>query len=202
MRVVATTNRDLDAAVASGAFRRDLYYRLNVLPVDVPPLRDRPDDVPDLCRHLLHAIAKREGTAYRHIEPAAVRLMQRYPWPGNVRELRNVLERAVVLEPDPGVIRAETVGPWLRSPESTGDGRPGVVSALATEPLEEVERRVILSALEKFEGHRVRTAASLGIGVRTLGMKLKKWRDEGRVAEGSMEGRASAPAPAGPAASR
>ena len=78
-------------------------------------LRQRPEDVPDLCRHFLHQIAKRENSAFRHIESEAVRLLQRYPWPGNVRELQNIIERACVLEMEPGIIRAVTIEPWLRS---------------------------------------------------------------------------------------
>src|SRR5688572_25210754 len=90
VRVIATTNRDLEKEVAEGRFRRDLYYRLNVVPMELPPLRDRPEDVPDLCRHFLSMVARRNGEAYRHIEPEAVRLLQRYTWPGNVRELQNI----------------------------------------------------------------------------------------------------------------
>src|SRR4051794_1233108 len=105
VRVIATSNRDLAAAVSEGKFRQDLFYRLNVVPIDLPPLRQRADDIPELCRHFLHQIAKREKDAFRHIEPEAVRMLQHYPWPGNVRELQNIIERAVVLETEPGVIR-------------------------------------------------------------------------------------------------
>src|ERR671912_1636173 len=94
VRVVATTNRNLERAVADGKFREDLFYRLNVVPIDLPPLRRRSEDVPDLCRHFLHQIAKRDRSPFRHIEPEALRLLQRYDWPGNVRELQNIVERA------------------------------------------------------------------------------------------------------------
>src|SRR5207253_9664659 len=104
VRVVATTNRNLEAAVAEGKFRQDLYYRLNVVPIELPPLRKRLDDIPELCRHFLHQISKRDRSPFRHIESEAVRLFQRYDWPGNVRELQNILERACVLETEPGVI--------------------------------------------------------------------------------------------------
>ena len=101
VRVVATTNRDLESAVAEGKFRRDLFYRLNVVPVDLPPLRQRVEDIPELCRHFLHSIARRENKPFRHIESEALRVLQRYNWPGNIRELQNIVERAGVLEQDP-----------------------------------------------------------------------------------------------------
>src|SRR5947207_10270774 len=115
VRVVATTNRNLESEVGAGKFRQDLYYRLNVVPIELAPLRKRLEDVPDLCRHFLHLIAKREKSVFRHLESEAVRLLQRYEWPGNVRELQNIIERACVLESEPGVIRAATIEPWLRS---------------------------------------------------------------------------------------
>ena len=184
VRVVATTNRNLQQAVVEGKFRQDLYYRLNVVPIELPPLRERADDVAELCRHFLHQVAKRERSVFRHIEPEAVRLLQRYEWPGNVRELQNIVERACILETEPGVVRAATIEPWLRG---TGAAPAAAVAGtLAGTPLADIEKQVILSTLEKFRGHRIKTAGALGIGVRTLGMKLKKWRDEGDVVEAGM----------------
>src|SRR3954447_9603739 len=153
VRVVATSNRDLEKEVDAGKFRQDLFYRLNVIPIDLPPLRDRADDIPELCRHFLHLIAKREKAAFRHIEPEAVRILQKYNWPGNIRELQNIIERASVLETDPAVIRAETIEPWLK-------GRAAARGAadLAGKPLADVEKQVILSTLERFKGHRMKTA--------------------------------------------
>src|SRR4029450_5065862 len=115
VRVIATTNRNLERGGADGKFREDLFYRLNVVPVDLPPLRRRAEDIPDLCRHFLHQIAKRGRSPVRPVEPGAVRGLQRYDWPGNVRELQNIIERACVLEAEPGVVRAATVGPWVNS---------------------------------------------------------------------------------------
>ena len=187
VRVIATTNRNLQQAVADGKFRQDLYYRLNVVPVELPALRGRSEDVPELCRHFLHLIAKRENTPFRHIESEAVRLLQRYDWPGNVRELQNLIERACVLEREPGVIRAATIEPWLRAGPLNGHGTPAAsATQLAGQPLADIERQVILSTLEKFKGHRIKTAGALGIGVRTLGMKLKKWREEGLEIEAGV----------------
>ena len=182
VRVIATTNRRLEEAVARGAFREDLFYRLNVVPLEVPPLRDRREDVPELVRHFLHRIAKRDGQPFRHVEPEAMRMLQKYPWPGNVRELQNLVERAAVLETEPGVVRAATIAPWL------ADARVGLKQTIGGDPLDqlplaEVEKRVILETLAKFEGHRARTAGALGIGVRTLGIKLKKWREDGVLAD-------------------
>ena len=179
VRVVATSNRDLEASVHEGKFREDLFYRLNVVPIELPPLRQRGDDIPELCRHFLHQIARRENSPFRHMEMEAMRLLQRYTWPGNVRELQNIIERACVLETEPGVIRAATIEPWLR-------GRPAAANAvedLAGKPLADIEKQVILSTLQQFKGHRIKTAGALGIGVRTLGMKLKRWKDDGELLE-------------------
>jgi DNA-binding NtrC family response regulator len=179
VRVIATTNRDLEEAVEEGTFRRDLYYRLNVVPIELPALRQRTEDIQELCRHFLHSVAKREQNAFRHIEPEAIRILQKYPWPGNVRELQNIMERATVLETAPGVIQAQTIEPWLKVRGST----EAAAADLAGKPLADIEKQVILSTLEQFKGHRIKTATALGIGVRTLGMKIKKWREEGEPIE-------------------
>ncbi|MFI5377770.1 MAG: sigma-54-dependent transcriptional regulator [Tepidisphaerales bacterium] len=176
VRVVATTNRDLQRFVADGKFRQDLYYRLNVVPVELPSLRERREDIPELCRHFLSLISKRDKSPFRHIESEALRAMERYDWPGNVRELQNIIERACVLETAPGVVRAATVEPWLCN---HGGDPQHAAGTLAGQPLAEIEKSVILSTLDKFKGHRIKTATALGIGVRTLGMKLKKWREDG-----------------------
>ena len=174
VRVIATTNRDLAKEVREGRFRQDLYYRLNVVPIEIPPLRDRAEDIPELVRHFLHTMSKRDENAFRHIEPDAIRLLQKYRWPGNVRELQNIIERAGVLESQAGQVRALTIEPWLKL---HGDIAP-TGDSLAGRPLADIEKQVILSTLDRFKGHRIKTATSLGIGVRTLGMKLKKWREE------------------------
>ncbi len=176
VRVVATSNRDLEDEVIKGNFRQDLFYRLNVVPMELPALRERPEDIAELIRHFLHLIARRDQSAFKHVETEAMRLLERYPWPGNVRELQNIVERAVILETDPGVIRAETIAPWLRMPTANP---VAAAQDLAGKPLADIEKQVILSTLERFRGHRVKTATSLGIGLRTLGMKLKKWKDDG-----------------------
>jgi transcriptional regulator with GAF, ATPase, and Fis domain len=190
VRVIATTNRDLAKEVREGRFRQDLYYRLNVVPIELPPLRERSEDIPELVRHFLHGIAKRESAAFRHIEPEALRVLQKYGWPGNVRELQNIIERASVLESAEGLVRAATIEPWLRvagseSPTVVDNSTAIAAEGLAGKPLADIEKQVILSTLERFKGHRIKTATALGIGVRTLGMKLKKWREEEALVTGA-----------------
>jgi transcriptional regulator with PAS, ATPase and Fis domain len=187
VRVIATTNRNLQEWARQGKFREDLYYRLNVVPITLPSLRDRLEDVPALCEHFLARIAARDGRPQRSFEPRALEILQKYHWPGNVRELENICERSIVLEIGE-TIRASTIGPWLSTigvneeviggmtGEINGEGNGGGV-------LEELERRTILKVLEKHNGHRLRTARELGIGLRTLGMKLKKFKDEGILVE-------------------
>jgi transcriptional regulator with PAS, ATPase and Fis domain len=131
-----------------------------------------------LSRNFIHQASRREKTPFRHIEPEAIALLQHYDWPGNVRELQNIIERAVVLESEPGLIRSQTIEPWLKRQIGTP-----IADGLAGRPLADIEKQVILSTLQQFKGHRVRTASALGIGVRTLGMKLKRWREEGELAE-------------------
>lgn len=202
VRVIATSNRDLPAAAAQGEFRQDLFFRLNVLPVRLPPLRERAEDVPLLAAHFLAEVARREGRQGVRFDEGALALLRAYTWPGNVRELQNICERAVVLRCAPGggdasrVISRDMIEPWLlpharplggvahapigangayiepKAPAPELNGAAG--DALPT--LEEIERSAIVQTLRRFNGHRQRTARALGIGVRTLGLKLKKWK--------------------------
>jgi DNA-binding NtrC family response regulator len=201
VRVIATTNRDLPAEVARGTFRQDLYYRLNVLPVSMLPLREIIEELEALVEHFMKLVAAREGRPVKTVEPAAVDLMRAYPWPGNVRELHNVCERAAVLTPE-DVIPASLIQPWLGAapivPRRAESARPGVmieaqpfdatIQALGVVcdgrlTLEDVEREAIIATLKQNHGHRQKSAAALGIGVRTLGLKLKKWKEQQIVAE-------------------
>jgi DNA-binding NtrC family response regulator len=180
VRVIATTNRDLNAWVAKKRFRQDLYYRLNVLPVAVPPLRERASDIPELVRYFLERTATK-GAAARTISPGALKLVMEYSWPGNVRELENLCCRAATLCTCE-VIEADLIEPWLRGPAAVADGfgilREGRM-------LEDMERQLVERMLQRFDGHRVKTAKALGMGVRTLGMKLKQWREEAAAVERS-----------------
>ena len=266
VRVIATSNRDLPSTVAHGGFRQDLYFRLNVLPVHIPPLRERLEDVPVLAAHFGAEIATRDHGRVARFDDGALRLMQSYAWPGNVRELQNVVERAVVLlggEREP-VVRREMIEPWLAAQaraaramplhatgttgaleaapvggraaglslsgsggDHTGyagpDGRERPLAGFPAQPaggtgfaadpsgvalaehqpvnpgssvavelkgavrlddeqgsartLEDIERDAIVMTLRRYNGHRQKTARTLGIGVRTLGLKLKKWKE-------------------------
>lgn len=224
VRVIATTNRDLTASIAAGEFRQDLYYRLNVLPIHLPPLRDRLVDVPLLAEFFLNKVAAREGRAPKRFDDEAVGLMQQYAWPGNVRELQNICERASVLSSGQ-VIDAGLIQPWIASARPTGAvvmpggaltpspapappamgmhspsqsatatatavmpsrsavTHPGQTLTPVVKKLEDLEREQIIQTLGHFAGNRQRTAEALGIGVRTLGLKLKKWKEMNLVAQ-------------------
>jgi DNA-binding NtrC family response regulator len=171
VRVLATTNRSLQAAVAAGRFREDLYFRLAVVPLRVPPLRERRQDVPELIQYFFRRAAQRLGREPARLEPAAEALLLEYHWPGNVRELENIITRASVLGSD-GAVGADELRRWLIAPpgeeqQAAGDALPVGIS------LEEMERRLIKATLEHFGGHREKTAKALGIGVRTLSGKLR-----------------------------
>lgn len=182
VRVIATTNRDLSEWVARRRFREDLFFRISVLPIVIPPLKDRREDVPELVEHFMRQIARREGGEPRQVTGRVISMLQNYHWPGNVRELQNICERAAVLSQD-HQIDAPLIEPWLATPEVkaetlTRQGRPGFL-------MEDMERALIEQTLVKFGGHREKTAKMLGIGVRTLGMKLKKWREDAAAAAAS-----------------
>jgi transcriptional regulator with GAF, ATPase, and Fis domain len=177
VRVMATTNRDLPAEIAAGRFREDLYYRLAVVPIVVPPLRDRKDDVQELIHYFLSQASERLNRGPFTMELSACKLLASYDWPGNVRELQNIVTRACVLNQG-SPIRAEELRPWLRLENDI----PAPVSHESSESqlpvgmtLDEIERRMIVATLEQFNGHRAKTAAALGIGLRTLSGKLRDY---------------------------
>ncbi|MBC7834736.1 MAG: sigma-54-dependent Fis family transcriptional regulator [Phycisphaerales bacterium] len=238
VRVIATSNRNLPQTVARGEFRQDLFFRLNVLPIHLPPLRDRIEDVPALAEHFVQVVAAREGKAAKRFSPGALVVLAAYSWPGNVRELQNICERASVLCRGE-VISGELIEPWLLAsvegdtvtnasarnpgtgsarmppppaplphlapppystmatvyPGMSGSGMSGSFGGLVVEtkpgsvfgaggevrPLEEIERDAIVATLKRYKGHRQKAALALGIGVRTLGLKLKKWKSENLV---------------------
>jgi DNA-binding NtrC family response regulator len=174
VRVIVTTNRDLSDWVARRRFREDLFFRVSVLPVTLPPLRDRREDIPELAAHFLSCISRREGSTAKAITPSAMNVLENYHWPGNIRELQNVCERAAVLCNDDR-IDASLIEPWLGSSvKAEGNNRPMRPGHM----MEDMERSLIETTLVRFNGHREKTAKALGIGVRTLGMKLKQWREE------------------------
>lgn len=169
VRVLATSNRDLLAEVAAGRFREDLYYRLAVVPIQVPPLRSRREDIPELVAHFLAAAAMRLGREPCSLDPGAADLLAEYHWPGNVRELENIITRASVLNGG-RAIQADELQPWLIARGAEKQSQDPLPVGLS---LHEMERKLIESTLERFGGHRARTAQALGIGIRTLSGKLR-----------------------------
>jgi DNA-binding NtrC family response regulator len=185
VRVIATTNRNLSAEVEAGNFRRDLYYRLNVVPIMVPPLRERLSDVPLLASHFAARSAADSGKTIDSLSAEAVDLLQQYSWPGNIRELQHVVERAVVLSSKP-VLDVDAFDSVRRvvlaARAHPGNGAPNPLNvvgaeqsaaiALPTLNLDAAEAALIEEALKVAENNRTRAAALLGIGVRTLRKKL------------------------------
>jgi DNA-binding NtrC family response regulator len=178
VRVIATTNRDLPEEIAAGRFREDLYYRLAVVPVILPPLRERERDVLELVEHFLTHSAARLNRGPFVLESVACELLQNYDWPGNVRELQNIVTRACVLNQG-RPIAADELRPWLRSDSPNQATDRGINSDGRDLPLgltlDEIERRMIVATLERFDGHRAKTAQALGIGLRTLSGKLRTY---------------------------
>jgi DNA-binding NtrC family response regulator len=169
VRVVASTNRDLAKQVAAGAFRQDLYYRLKVVELHVPPLRERRDDTLPLARILLVEAVTRMKREMTGFTPQAVDQLLRYTWPGNVRELENAVERAVALARGDRV-DAEDL------PEEIRQAFPQSVAAVGqVRPLSEVEKEYIVAALARNDGNQTRTAGQLHIGAATLYRKLKSY---------------------------
>jgi DNA-binding NtrC family response regulator len=170
VRVVAATNRDLARAMQAGTFREDLFYRLNVITVTLPPLRERREDVPALAASLLETLAAEAGRLVPSLAPDALAALTAHDWPGNVRELRNVLERALVVSAAP-VLHAADLALDAAS-------RP---AAPAGDTLEDVERRHVVDTLERLDGNVTRAARRLGIDRATLYHKIHKWglRDRG-----------------------
>lgn len=171
VRIIAATNRNLEDAVAQGGFRQDLYYRLNVIPVQIPPLRERRDDIPALIEYFLKRYTP-EGQSKR-LSPDAVNLLMKYEYPGNIRELENAIEHAVVLS-ESDVIHVSDLPLQIQNFEwARGAGVSG--GSIDHMHLEDVEKRCILSALEKTRYNHTRAAAHLGITRRTLGYRIQKY---------------------------
>jgi DNA-binding NtrC family response regulator len=172
VRIMAATNRDLDEEIRRGGFRSDLFYRLNVITLQLPPLRDRPDDVPILCEYFLDRFAEQRGRAAPRLSPDAVTVLQSYDWPGNVRELENALERAAVLTADGGEIHVSTLPPRITERQA----QPLVSANLPPNPtLEIIERAYIHWVLYSESGNKTRAAEVLGIDPSTLYRKLQRY---------------------------
>jgi two-component system, NtrC family, response regulator AtoC len=171
VRVVAATNRDLKQMVSEGKFQEDLFYRLNVIPIEIPPLRGRRDDIPVLIEHFVEKHRQRTGKRIDRVDEAAVHALQRYQWPGNVRELENTIERAVVLATDP--VLTESSISMVGAPAAPATGLP---SPRLHENLEWVERETIRRALEQSGGVKKDAAELMGISQRALSYYLAKYR--------------------------
>ena len=170
VRFVAGTNKDLMQEVKEGRFREDLYYRLNVITVNLPPLRDRKEDIEPLALHFLRATTRRMKKVVGGIDPEALRLMLAYDWPGNVRELENVMERAVILA------RGTTITAALLPLEGRGEAAAATAAPAAPLiPLDELERRHIVAVLDQTGFHKSRTAEILGISRKTLDRKIAEY---------------------------
>ena len=173
VRVLAATHQNLEALVASGRFRGDLFYRLNVVTIELPPLRERLQDLPLLVHHFLRSLAAQHGREPVALDPEAESCLLGYSWPGNVRELQNVLERALVLAAQ-GVIGPEHLPADLREGASDA-GADGARQSTALLSLADVEKRHVLGVLGTVEGNRERAARVLGISRRTLSRMLQRW---------------------------
>jgi formate hydrogenlyase transcriptional activator len=170
--VVAATHRDLAAMVADDRFRSDLYYRLNVFPLTLPPLRDRTDDIPRLARHFTQRFAQRMGRRVETIAPAAMDALVRYPWPGNIRELQNIIERAVILSPGQS-LQVPLADLQTRTPAKA----PAALSVAIPVTLADAERDHIITILRETHGMvggANGAAARLGMKRSTLQWKMKK----------------------------
>jgi two-component system, NtrC family, response regulator len=177
VRIVCATHRDLKRKIDDGLFREDLFYRLNVIEIHIPALRDRPSDIPVLVHHFLRKYAEANGKDIRGLSDEALGLLLRHSWPGNVRELENAMERAVVLAMEPTLTPAHF--PTLRHVEPTA-GTPRAASGIAIpgSALADIEREAILRTLEAVGGSTSRAARLLGISARKIQYKLKEYHDQ------------------------
>lgn len=178
-RLIAATNRNLEEMVEQEKFREDLYYRLKVVTLEIPPLRARSGDLALLAEHFLKEFGEEHGKPELTLSPAALEAMTRYAWPGNVRQLRNALESMVVFHPG-GEIGVEALPPEIREVGQHTGGHAAVQPLIGPpRTMEEIERQAILETLERTRGHRAEAARMLEIGLRTLQRKLKDYRDQG-----------------------
>ncbi|HSP79497.1 MAG TPA: sigma 54-interacting transcriptional regulator, partial [Myxococcaceae bacterium] len=171
VRIVAATHRDLAAEVKAGRFREDLYYRLNVVAVTLPPLRERKSDIPALVSHFLEKYSDSYGKDVSGLAPGTLQALLAYDWPGNIRELENAIERAVVLALGPE-LTTDDLPPVLRGPRPTGSAPSSLIPGAT---LAEIEREAILQTLEMVQGSTTRAAEILGISVRKVQYRLKEY---------------------------
>ena len=180
-RLIAATNKDLEKEVKEGRFREDLYYRLKVVTLRMPPLRERLIDILLLAEHFLKAFCEEHGREPKLLSPEAAEVLSRHPWPGNVRELKNQLESLVIFHEGPE-IAVQDLPPELRDAATmSAAGAPVQPVSGRLRTMAEIERQAILETLQRTAGHRAKAADTLDIGLRTLQRKLKEYKDEGFV---------------------
>jgi len=177
-RVIATTNRAIEKEIREGRFRNDLYFRLNVIPIKIPPLRARRNDIIPLAAHFITKIAHRENMNEKLLAPEAKDALCEYPWPGNVRELENVIERAMILT-DGKHISPDDI--MLGMDMDPSPGSPPTVGTT----IHDMEKGLIFSTLERVDGNRTKAATLLGISIRTLRNKLNEYTTKGQNSDGS-----------------
>jgi Nif-specific regulatory protein len=171
VRIITATNRDLEELMLKNEFREDLYYRLNVFPLFIPPLRDRRDDIPVLVNHFIEKYNKIHGLEIKRISSTAIDLLMTYHWPGNIRELENCIERASILSTDK-VIRSHNLPPTLQSAASTHSRVDGGLEAM----LENVEKQMLIDALNMSKGNLTKAAEQLKLTERIMGLRIKKYQ--------------------------
>ncbi|MBQ4132751.1 MAG: sigma-54-dependent Fis family transcriptional regulator [Desulfovibrionaceae bacterium] len=191
VRLIAATNRNLEEEVRAGRFREDLYYRINVVSLELPPLRERRDDIPLLAQHFLKKFAGESGKAVHGFTPAAMDSLLRYSWPGNVRELENAVERAVVLLVGEYVDERELPPQIAGGRKENGTNLPGggAFSLSPGETLHDVERAIILKTMQDTGQNKSEAAKRLGISRKTLHLKLQKYEEEENASELPPEAR-------------
>jgi DNA-binding NtrC family response regulator len=179
-RLIAATNRDLEKEVKEGRFREDLYYRLKVVTLRIPPLRERQGDIPLLAEHYLKRFCEEHGKPPMQLSKQALETLHRFSWPGNVRQLRNVIESAVIFS-EGGEISVHALPPEVLESAPAAASSHAPVQPLHGRPrtMEDIERQAILETLQRTKGHRAEAARLLDIGLRTLQRKLRDYRDQG-----------------------
>jgi len=175
VRVITATNRNLEELMEKGTFRQDLYYRLNVFPIHIPPLRERRTDILLLADYFAERYSQRNGKNVRRISTPAIDMLMAYHWPGNVRELENCIERAVLLS-DNGVVHGHHLPPTLQTAEASGTAPRGTLRAT----LDRVERELLVEALKSSRGNMSAAAQSLGITERIMGLRVRTYRIQAR----------------------
>jgi transcriptional regulator with PAS, ATPase and Fis domain len=175
VRIIASTNRDLRAAIQKGNFREDLYFRLNVFEVHLPPLRERREDIPAIATALIRELNRRHECRVTEIGAEVLELFQRYNWPGNARELRNVLERAVILCGEGTITARHLSAGFAGLPEPAPAEAADTLVLRAGVTVEQAERQLILLTLAQTGNNRTRAAEILGLSVKTLFNKLRQY---------------------------